>query len=97
MFYLHGDQPVKDDELDIVVALLHDQVDVATGGGLHCGRSRRQSDLKKNYTPNQIPDKTKTDLIENKNALKLSNTTLPLLIKLNILERRQTFFISRQI
>jgi hypothetical protein len=47
MFYLHGDQPVEDDELDIIVALLHDQVDVATGGSLHCGRSRRQSDLKK--------------------------------------------------
>ncbi len=47
MLHLHGDQSVEDDELDIVVALLHDQVDVATGGGLHCSRSRRQSDLKK--------------------------------------------------
>ncbi len=56
MLHLHGDQSVEDDELDIVVALLHDQVDVATGGGLHCGRSRRQSDLKKNYKTNQIHD-----------------------------------------
>ena len=43
--YLHGDQPVEDNELDVVVALLHDQVDVAAGSGLHSGRGRRQSDL----------------------------------------------------
>ena len=45
--YLHGDQPVQDNELDIVVALLHDEVDVAAGGRLDSRRGRRESDLKR--------------------------------------------------
>ena len=39
MDYLHGNEPVEDNELDIVIALFDDQVDVAAGSCLHSCRS----------------------------------------------------------
>ena len=41
---LHGDESVEDDQLDVVVRLLHDQVDVGGGRRLDRGRSGGEGD-----------------------------------------------------
>ena len=50
LIYLHGHKPVENDKLDVVVTLLHDQIDVTAGSSFHGSWSSWQSDLRKKWT-----------------------------------------------